>query len=110
METTESTPRAASYVGIDVSKAALDVARRPAQPACRSPNEAAGGAGVVGRLHPLSPQLVVLEATGGVERLVVAALALAQLPVAVVHPRQVRDFARAMGHMAKTDALDAAVT
>jgi transposase len=109
MEPTESTAGAAIYVGIDVSKAALDVAQRPAQRAERYPNDAAGIAELVGRLHLLRPQLVVLEATGGLERLVVAALALANLPVAVVNPRQVREFARAAGHLAKTDALDAAV-
>jgi len=64
---------------------------------------------LVGRLQALAPHVIVLEATGGLERLVVAALALAGLPVAVVHPRQVRDFAKATGHLAKTDALDAAV-
>jgi transposase len=109
METTESPAGAAIYVGIDVSKAALDVALRPAQQAWCSPNEAAGIAELVDQLRALRPQLVVLEATGGLERLVVAALALAELPVAVVNPRQVRDFARATGHLAKTDALDAAV-
>src|SRR5262245_8177665 len=109
METTESPAGAAIYVGIDVSKAALDVALRPAQQAWRSPNEAAGIAELGDQLRALRPQLVVLEATGGLERLVVAALALAELPVAVVNPRQVRDFARATGHLAKTDALDAAV-
>src|SRR5262249_59647156 len=109
METTESPAGAASFVGIEVSKAAPGVALRPAQQAWRSPNEAAGIAEVVGQLRALSPHLVVLEAAGGWERLVGAALALAELPVAVVNPRQVRDFARATGHLAKTDALDAAV-
>src|SRR5262249_22343116 len=91
METTESPAGAASFVGIEVSKAAPGVALRPAQQAWRSPNEAAGIAEVVGQLRALSPHLVVLEATGGLERLVVAALALAALPVVVVTPRQVRD-------------------
>src|SRR5262249_3086674 len=108
MEPTERAAAAAIYVGIDVSKATLDVAQRPAQPAERYPNEAAGIAELVGRLQQLRPQLVVLEATGGLERLVVAALALANRPVAVVTPRQVRDFARAAGHVAQTDTLDAA--
>src|SRR5262249_31024312 len=110
MEPTERAAAAASYVGIAGSNAPLDVAQRPAQPAERYPNEAAGIAELVGRLQQLRPQLVVLEATGGLERLVVAALALANRPVAVVNPRQVREFARAAGHLAKTDALDAAVT
>jgi transposase len=109
METTERTAGAASYVGIAVSKAALDVAQRPVQPAERYPNDVTGIAELVGRLRPLRPQLVVLEATGGLERLVVAALALADVPVAVVNPRQVRAFARAAGHVAKTDTLDAAM-
>jgi transposase len=109
METTERAPGATIFVGIDVSQAALDVALRPTQVAWRSPNDEAGIAEVVGRLRPLGPQLIVLEATGGLERLVVAARALADLPVAVVNPRQVRDFAQATGQLAKTDALDAAV-
>ena len=99
---------AAVFAGIDVSKTALDVALRPGD-AWRSPNDEAGIAELVARLQPLAPQLIVLEATGGLERLVVAALALAGLPVAVVNPRQVRDFAKASGRLAKTDALDAAV-
>src|SRR5262249_12561328 len=91
METTESPAGAASFVGIEVSKAAPGVARRPAHQAGRPRNEAAGIGEVVGQLRALSPHLVVLEATGGLERLVVAALALAALPVVVVTPRQVRD-------------------
>jgi hypothetical protein len=84
-----------SYVGIDVSKARLDVAVRPSGEAWQSPNDEAGIAALVDRLRsvePRAPTLIVLEATGGLERLVVAALALAGLPVAVVNPRQVRDF------------------
>ena len=108
-ETTENSAAAASFVGIDVSKAALDVASRPARDAWRCANDEAGIVELVGRLRTLGPHLIVLEATGGLERLVVAALALAGLPVAVVNPRQVRDFAKATGHLAKTDALDAAV-
>jgi transposase len=108
MDTHEHAAAAATFAGIDVSKAALDVALRPGDDAWRSTNDEAGIADLVGRLQPLRPQLIVLEATGGLERLVVAALALAGLPVAVVNPRQVRDFARATGRLAKTDALDAA--
>src|SRR5262249_14994312 len=108
-EPIERAAEAASYVGIAVSTAPLDVAPRPAQPAERYPHEAAGIAELVDRLRPLSPQLVVLEATGGLQRLVVAALALATLPVAVVTPPQVRDCARAAGHVAKTAAVEAAV-
>jgi transposase len=95
-------------VGIDVSKAALDVAQRPSGEPWRVANDEAGIAELVDRRRPLGPQLIVLEATGGLERLVVAALALARLPIAVVNPRQVRDFAKATGRLAKTDALDAA--
>jgi transposase len=101
-----------SYVGIDVSKARLDIAVRPSGEAWQSANDEAGIAALVDRLRtlqPLAPQLIVLEATGGLERLVVAALALAELPVVVVNPRQVRDFAKATGRLAKTDAVDAAV-
>jgi transposase len=95
-----------------VSKAALDIAVRPSGVHWRSTNAEAGIAEVIGRLRPLAPHLIVLEATGGLERLVVATLALAGLPVAVVNPRpvaQVRAFAKATGQLAKTDALDAAV-
>src|SRR5262249_2379545 len=84
-------------------------AHRPTQQAWRSPTEETGIAEWVRRLRPLSPQLIVLEATGGWERLLVAALALAALPVAVVNPRQVRECARATGQLAKTDPLAAAV-
>jgi len=101
-------PVAAVFAGIDVSKTALDVALRPEGSSWRCANDEAGIADLVGRLQPLGPQLIVLEATGGLERLVVAALALAGLPVAVVNPRPVRDFAKASGRLAKTDALDAA--
>jgi transposase len=110
-------PEPARFVGIDVGKAQLDVAVRPAEGTREAvapqqyPNDEAGIAALVGRLDALrpAPQLVVLEATGGLERAVVAALALAGLPVAVVNPRQVRDFAKATGQLAKTDALDAGV-
>src|SRR5690348_15933159 len=99
------------YVGIDVAKGALDVAVRPAGTSWRSGNDEAGRAEIVARLRPLAPTLIVLEATGGYERLLVAALALAELPVAVavVNPRHVRRFAQATGQLAKTDALDARV-
>jgi transposase len=110
MDTHEPAVVAASTcVGIDVSKATLDVALRPGGEAWRCPNDEDGIAALLERLQPLVPHLIVLEATGGLERLVVAALALAGLPLAVVNPRQVRDFAKATGHLAKTDALDAAV-
>lgn len=99
------------WVGIDVSKTALDGAERPSGVAWREGNDEAGIAQVVARLHALGPGLrrIVVEATGGLERGVVAALALAGLPVAVINPRQGRDFAKATGRLAKTDALDAAL-
>lgn len=110
MDNHERAAAAASiFVGIDVSKAALDVALRPQSAAWRCSNDEAGIAELVGRLQRLAPHVIVLEATGGLERLVVAALALAGLPVAVINPRQARDFAKATGRLAKTDALDAAV-
>jgi transposase len=102
-------PSTALTVGIDVAKAHLDVAVRPAGDPWRVANDEAGVAALVARLAPLAPALVVLEATGGLERLAAAALAAAGLPVAVVNPRQVRDFAKAVGQLATTDALDAAL-
>jgi transposase len=97
------------FVGIDVSKARLDgYASRPAGHFSH-PNDEAGIAAVVARLGVLGPALVVLEATGGLETPLAAALAAAKVPVAVVNPRQVRDLARAMGVLAKTDAIDARV-
>jgi transposase len=96
-QTSERAAAAASFVGIDVSKAALAVASRPARDAWRCAHDEAGIVEVVGRLRTLGPHLIVLEATGGLQRLVVAALALAGLPVAVVTPRQVRDCATATG-------------
>jgi len=97
------------YVGIDVSKAALDVAVRPTEQQWTVSNDEKGIDQLVPRLVALSPALVVLEATGGLEVPVVAALAAAGLPVVVVNPRQVRDFAKATGRLAKTDRLDAYV-
>ena len=98
-----------TYVGIDVAKDMLDVALRPAGERWRVEHDAAGLEQLVARLQALAPALIVLEATGGLELELVAALAAAALPVVVVNPRQTRDFARATGTLAKTDALDAAV-
>ena len=95
------------FVGIDVSKARLDGHCRPDGTSFHEPNDEAGIAAVVARLKAVAPTLVVLEATGGLEAPLAAALAAAGVPVAVVNPRQVRDFARATGKLAKTDALDA---
>ncbi len=97
------------FVGIDVAKAALDVAVSPTAARWTIPYTERELAGLVPRLTTLQPALVVLEATGGLEGPLVGALATAGLPVVVVNPRQVRDFAKATGTLAKTDALDAAV-
>jgi transposase len=94
-------------VGIDVAKAQLDMARRPIGTRWTVSNDDAGSADLVTRVQGIGPQLIVLEATGGFQRAVVAALAAAALPVVVVNPRQARDFAKATGQLAKTDALDA---
>lgn len=97
----------AVVVGIDVAKAHLDVAIRPEQSHWRVTNDDAGITALQERLQALAPDLVVLEATGGYETLVAAALAGSGLRVAVVNPRHVRQFARAIGQLAKTDVLDA---
>jgi transposase len=96
-----------TFVGIDVSKAHLDVALRPAGEVFRLRNDPAGLAALVQRLTPLGPALVVVEATGGYELPAVAALQAAGLAVAAVNPRQARDFAKATGRLAKTDRIDA---
>jgi transposase len=97
------------YVGIDVAKAQLDIAVPPSAEQWISPHDEDGIAALVARVQALWPTLVVLEATGGREAPLAAALATAGLAVAVVNPRQVRDFARAVGQLAKTAALDAQV-
>jgi transposase len=94
-------------IGIDVSKDRLDVHVRPSGEAFAVARDGEGLAALVARIGALRPYLVVLEATGGFELTVAAALAAAALPLAVVNPRQIRDFARATGQLAKTDALDA---
>ena len=99
----------ATYVGIDVAKAQVDVAIRPTEDRWQTPNDDAGIRQLLSRLKAIGPTLVVLEASGGLELPLVAALAAEAVPVVVVNPRQVRDFARATGTLAKTDALDAAV-
>ena len=97
------------FVGIDVSKARVDVHVRPDGTAFFSATDTEGLAELVRRLTPLRPMLVVLEASGGYEGVIAATLAEAGLPVAIVNPRQVRKFAGAIGRLAKTDAIDAAV-
>lgn len=96
------------YVGIDVAKDRLDVHVRPGGEAFAVARDGEGLAALVERLKGLAPALVVLEATGGFEITVAAAVGSVGLPLAVVNPRQIRDFARATGRLAKTDALDAA--
>ena len=97
------------FVGIDVAKAQLDVAVRPAADRWEVSHDDAGIGQLVSQLKSLGPAMVLVEASGGLELPLVAALASGELPVVVVNPRQVRDFARATGKLAKTDALDAAV-
>lgn len=95
------------WIGIDVAKAWLDVADTTQEAVQHVANDEAGIAALVADLAARAPRLVVLEATGGHERAITAALAAAEIPVAVVNPRQVRDFAKATGQLAKSDALDA---
>jgi transposase len=103
------TNKSENWVGVDVSKARLDgYLSMTDQDACFA-NDDSGIAALVKMLGHAHPKLVVLEATGGLERALVAALLAASLPVAVVNPRQVRDFAKASGRLAKTDGIDARV-
>ncbi len=98
-----------TYIGIDVSKELLEVAAHESSYQFRCPNKPDADAALLAELIPLRPTLIVLEATGGWEARVTAALHAAGLPVVVINPRQVRDFARAAGQLAKTDRLDARV-
>lgn len=95
------------YVGIDVSKEYLDVAVRPSGEEWRAAYDEEDLDALAGKLGGMGATLAVMEATGGIERRAAAALAAAGIPVAVVNPRQARDFARATGRLAKTDTLDA---
>ena len=97
------------FVGIDVAKDRLDVHLRPAGEAFTVARDGEGIEALSAQLSALKVELIVLEATGGFETVVAAGLAAAGLPLAVVNPRQIRDFARATGRLAKTDPLDAAV-
>ena len=103
METTSA------FVGIDVSKAQLDIAVYPSSECDSVSNDAAGIKELVKRLTGLQPALIVMEATGGWERSVLRALASAELAVVAINPRQVRDFAKATGQLAKTDRIDAMI-
>jgi transposase len=99
----------ARIVGIDVAKRTLEVAVRPSGEHWQVSNDASGIEDLIERIRRMDVGLVVLEATGGYERAAAAGLAGAQLPVAVVNARQVRDFAKATGRLAKTDRIDAEV-
>lgn len=99
----------AVFVGIDVAKASLDVAVRPSGDRWSVSNDDAGISQIVARMQELQPFMILLEATGGLEMPVAAALAVTGLSVVVVNPRQVRDFAKATGKLAKTDTIDAQV-
>jgi len=99
----------AIYVGIDVSKDRLDVHVRPGEEAFAVARDGKGLEELVARLQAISPVLIAVEATGGFETIVAAALAGAQLPLVVVNPAQIRHFAQAVGQRAKTDPIDAAV-
>jgi transposase len=96
------------FVGIDVAKDRLDIHVRPGGESFAVARDGDALAVLVKRLQTLAPALIAIEATGGYETVVASALAAAQLPLAVVNPRQIRDFARATGNLAKTDRLDAA--
>ncbi len=98
-----------SFIGIDVAKVQLEFACRPGGETGTVANDERGIAELVARCQALAPTLLVCEATGGYEAPLVAALATGGLPVVIANPRQVRDFAKATGQLAKTDALDAQV-
>ena len=106
MSHTKQTPVS---VGIDVSKETLNVDFAPTREPLEFANAPDGHAAIVKRLSKMELRVIVIEATGGYERGIVAELAVAGLPVVVINPRQVRDFARAQGRLAKTDKIDAAV-
>ena len=101
--------RESIYIGIDIAKERVDIAVRPSDRTWSMPYGDDDVELLVAQLQDLSPTAVVLEATGGIELPLVAALATASLPVVVVNPRQVRDFAKSTGQLAKTDRLDAMV-
>jgi transposase len=100
---------ASPFAGVDVSKARLDVALNTSEAGWSVVNSDVGIRELVERLRVLAPSLVVMEATGGFEVPVAAALAAAEIPVVIANPRQIRDFAKATGQLAKTDAIDARI-
>ena len=97
------------FVGIDVSKAILDVGIIPTEEVKRFTNDSDGCKELVLWLSEIEPELIVLESTGGLEMQSAGCLTSAGLPTVIVNPRQVRNFARALGKLAKTDAIDALV-
>ncbi len=97
------------FVGIDIAKAKLDVALRPHDQTWQIDHDEANIAQLVAQLQAQSPTRIVVEATGGLEAPLVAALAAQELPVVVINPRLARDFAKALGYLAKTDRIDARV-
>lgn len=96
-----------AYVGVDVSKSSLDLNVLPGGQAQIFPNDDRGVTQLVKFLRKIDPTLIVFESTGGLEMLAVSSLVERQLPVVIINPRQVRDFAKATGKLAKTDAIDA---
>ena len=97
------------YIGIDVSKEHLDVALYPDDTCHRFAYDERGVADITEYLRKIHPTIVVLEATGGYETLIAASLSSAGIPVALTNPRQIRDFAKATGKLAKTDNIDAKI-
>lgn len=102
-------PKNAVYAGVDVSKARLDFAFHREDEIGSVPNDESGNEELVERFSSLSPALIVLEATGGFEMPLAAASAAAGLTIVVANPRQVRNFAKSTGQLAKTDELDAQI-
>ena len=98
-----------TFVGIDISKDTLDIGFQPAGQTVQIPHDAQGITEATRRLGEAAPYRVVIEATGGLETQLAASLLAAGVPVAVVNPRQVRDYAKATGQLAKTDRIDALV-
>ena len=99
--------KSAVYIGIDVSQEYVDVVVSGKRSAMRVAADGGALEALGQQLIELGPKLVLMEASGGFERLPLTVLQTAGLPVAVVNPRQVRDFARSLGYLAKTDAIDA---
>jgi transposase len=97
------------FVGVDVSKDSLDVAIGPGKEIITFTNDQKGVDALIKKLSRIGPKLIVLESTGGYERLATSSFVEARLPVVIVNPRQVRDFAKSAGILAKTDAIDARV-